>query len=245
MAIESLDLNKNYSIKLSDIYGGMKYNLQVIGTTNIDAVSKNDDKYNIFSTFFEPVGLGIGSYYTAISTVTKIYIFVVIDSLEPFELSTDKMFIPETLINFNKSQEYIKVYNMSYNIYPIIKRINTDDELEKYIEETRQKIASKLQTFIDFSLNDLNIEAGYDSVYIPKETMDAIENDREIMFGKYMDRERLNIRTTQERDFSFSSKMRELDLEIIKSHNLQDDYRAKIARLQQLIQQYEEWVSSN
>ena len=45
------ELNKNYEIYLSKIYGNSRFNVQIIGTTNIDAVSKNKEDFNIFNYF--------------------------------------------------------------------------------------------------------------------------------------------------------------------------------------------------
>ena len=39
--ITSVQLNRNYAIYLSDLYGSEKYNVQVVGTTTIDSLAKN------------------------------------------------------------------------------------------------------------------------------------------------------------------------------------------------------------
>ena len=138
--ISSVQLNRNYAIYLSDLYGGTKNNVQVVGITSIDSLAKNNPDYNVYQTYFEPYGLGLSTYYTAIQTETVIYICVPITSLEPFNLDIDnKIYIPESIINLDKSSEYVKAYNINLNIYPIIKNFDTDDERDKYIEGIKEK----------------------------------------------------------------------------------------------------------
>ena len=45
--ISSVQLNRNYAIYLSDLYGGTKNNVQVVGITSIDSLAKNNPDYNI------------------------------------------------------------------------------------------------------------------------------------------------------------------------------------------------------
>ena len=72
--IEKLEYGKSYAIYLNSLYGGYKSNVRIIGKTNIDnVVSNNDDDYNIYKTYFEPVGLGLNSYYSAIKPETTIF----------------------------------------------------------------------------------------------------------------------------------------------------------------------------
>ena len=97
--IEKLEYGKSYAIYLNSLYGGYKSNVRIIGKTNIDnVVSNNDDDYNIYKTYFEPVGLGLNSYYSAIKPETTIYIGLVVDSLEPYSYTEEKVFIPKSLI---------------------------------------------------------------------------------------------------------------------------------------------------
>ena len=57
--IKEVEIGKNYALYLLNLYGGTKYNVTVIGKTNIDNVSLNEDKYNVYETFFQPIGLGL------------------------------------------------------------------------------------------------------------------------------------------------------------------------------------------
>ena len=94
---KGLEYSKTYSIKLLDIFGGYKSNIRIIGKTNIDNVVNNtDDEYNIFKTYFEPIGLGLTSYYVNITNKTVIYIGLVVNSLEPYSYTEEKVFLPES-----------------------------------------------------------------------------------------------------------------------------------------------------
>jgi hypothetical protein len=106
--IKNIDLGKNYALYLLPLYGGIKNNVTVIGKTNIDNVAMNEDEYNIYETYFQPLGLGLTSYYTAIQQDTEIYICKPITSLEPFTIGDEKIFIPKSLIDMSESVEYVE-----------------------------------------------------------------------------------------------------------------------------------------
>ena len=138
--INSVEIGKNYAIRLLEFYGGTKQNVNVIGITNIDNVSLNQDDYNIYQTYFAPIGLGMTSYYTAIHEDTKIYICKVISSLEPYELEDDKIFIPESLIDMNTSDELIKSLTFTFSISPVIRRFQSEEETGEFTREIEEKI---------------------------------------------------------------------------------------------------------
>ena len=181
--ISSVQLNRNYAIYLSDLYGGTKNNVQVVGITSIDSLAKNNPDYNIYQTYFEPYGLGLSTYYTAIQTETVIYICVPITSLEPFNLDIDnKIYIPESIINLDKSSEYVKAYNINLNIYPIIKNFDTDDERDKYIEGIKEKVKNRLTALIDFNSLGLEIDSSYAPIYLTTEDITEINKERSDMY---------------------------------------------------------------
>ena len=55
--------------------------------------------------------------------------------------------------------------------------------------EIKTKIKNKLNELIDFVLIDKEVDITYDSVYVPKESIDTIEKERTRMFTDYLNRE--------------------------------------------------------
>ena len=218
--INSVEMGKKYALYLLQLYGGTKNNVLVIGKTTIDNVVRNKDNYNIYQTYFEPIGLGLTSYYTAIQENTDIYICNPINSLEPLEVSDDKLFIPSTLIDMSKSSEYVEVFNLNFNIYPIMKRFKSVDERDAYLTEIKNKIKGKLKELIDFSALDSEIETSYDTVYLTKEEIEFIENKVNAQ-KEYRDRIIREYRSREtEKEFQYNKALADMN-------RARDDYLTK------------------
>ena len=217
--IETLEYGKSYAIYLTSLYGGYKSNVRIIGKTNIDnVVSNNDDDYNIYKTYFEPVGLGLTSYYSAIKPETTIYIGLVVDSLEPYSYTEEKVFIPESLIDFDKSEEYIRVSKISFNIFPIVRKFSTEMDRDEFIAKTKSELLNRIKSLIEFSNLDTEVESDYSDLYITKEDYDVLDTARESVYKAY-----------QKRMFEFDNSAR------IKEAN----YNAKLTELDSKIKEYE------
>lgn len=245
MALTSIDVNHNYELYLNPIYGGTKYNVQVIGVTYIDSVTKNEEDYNIYNTYFSPIGLGITSYYTAIHNDTKIYICNAITALSPLTISTDKLFIPESLINMSDSQEYDKAYAFTFKIYPLIKQIDTDEELTTYTEEIKTKVQNRLKSLVDFSILDTSLDVSYEAIYVEEDTLVSIENDRKTKYNEYIARVNTNNRAEEVKNIEYTKKMNELTAEIANYKTMEDEVTVLKAKLQADIDVYEAWYKEH
>lgn len=244
--IESVEMNKNYALYLSEMYGGTKNNVQVIGTTVIDSLNKNDEEYNIYQTYFEPYGYGVSTYYTAIHSDTTIYICAPITSLEPFELDTDsKIYIPESIIDLDKSSEYTKCINLSFNIYPIIKHFDTDEERDNYIEDIKEKIKNRLVSLIDFNVLGLEVDSSYAQVYLTKEEAQNIDNQRSEYYNKYLERQNSYKKAQEASANAINKTIKEYNEAKINYEQLAEINTTKIGQLQSLIDQYENLVKSH
>ena len=213
--IEKLEYGKSYAIYLNSLYGGYKSNVRIIGKTNIDnVVSNNDDDYNIYKTYFEPVGLGLNSYYSAIKPKTTIYIGLVVDSLEPCSYTEEKVFIPKSLIDFNKSEEYIKVSKISFNIYPIVRKFSTEIDRDEYIAKTKSELLNRIKSLIEFSNLDTEVESDYSDLYITKEEYDVLDAARESVYKTFRKRMIEIDNAARIKEANYNTKLAELDSKI-------------------------------
>ncbi len=213
--IEKLEYGKSYAVYLNSLYGGYKSNVRIIGKTNIDnVVSNNDDDYNIFKVYFEPVGLGLNSYYSVIKPETTIYIGVVIDSLEPYSYTEEKIFIPESLIDFYKSEEYIKVSKISFNIYPIVRKFSTEIDRDNFIAKTKSELLNRIKSLIEFSNLDTEVESDYSDLYITKEEYDIIDTSRESAYKSFRKRMIDMDNASRVKEANYNTKLAELDSKI-------------------------------
>lgn len=244
--IESVEMNKNYAIYLSEMYGGIKNNVQVIGTTVIDSLNKNDEDYNIYQTYFEPYGYGVSTYYTAIHSDTVIYICAPIKSLEPFELDTDsKIYIPESIIDMDKSSEYVKCHNITFTIYPIIKHFDDDSDRDKYLEEMSTKIKNRLTSLIDFNTLGIEADTSYTAVYMTTEEAESIEKERSDAYNKYLERQNQYKKAQEDSANSVNNSINAYNKAKLEYEQMRDMEQSKMIQLQDLIQQYENLVKSH
>jgi hypothetical protein len=237
--INSISFSKIYGIKILDLYGGEVHNCIVIGTTNIDNVSNNEDDYNIYETFFQPVGLGLTSYYTAIKNDTVIYICKKVESLEPLTISDEKIFIPTTLIDYDNSIEYVECTNFNFNIYPVIRRFVSENERESYIKEIREKMTKTLKRLIDFSVLDNEIDIAYSPIYLSTEDIDAIENKRTKAFDDYKRTISSKQQFDREREKAYNTSISNYNSSRIDYEKKIKEYNTKLERLEFLINEYE------
>lgn len=234
--IKKLEYGKSYAIYLTNLYGGYKTNLRIIGKTNIDnVVSNTDDDYNIFKTYFEPVGLGLTSYYSTIKPDTTIYIGLIVDSLEPYSYTEEKIFIPESLIDFNKSEEYIKVSKVSYNIYPIVHEFSTETDRDAFITRTRNELIKRISGLIEFSNLDMEVDTDYEDLYITKEEYEAIDNNREIAYKAFNKRIATNERLFKEKEAIYNSKLTELSKKVEEYERARQEMENTKNRYQSMI----------
>lgn len=231
--LNNIEVGKKYALYLLPLYGGTKTNALIIGKTNIDNVIRNQDDYNIYQTYFEPLGLGLTSYYTAIQENTDIYICNPIDSLEPLTVSEDKIFIPSTLIDMDKSSEYTEAYNLNFHIYPIVKRFTSVDERDKYLEDIKNKIKGKLKELVDFSALESEIETSYDTIYLTKEDIEFIESkvstqkeNRDRIIREYRKRE-------TEKEYQYNKTLADMTKardEYLEKQRVVDDLKINLER---------------
>lgn len=245
--ISSIELGKNYAIRLSQIYGYIKHNVSIIGVTNIDNVAKNKDAYNIYETFFKPVGLGITTYYTAIQDTTPIYICVPIKSLTPLDVDiNEKIFIPKTLIDLSESFEYVEAMNISIEIYPLVKKmIDNEDERNEYLEEITDKVKTRLKSLIDFNNMDVEINPTYESIYLEKEALEKIEAERNEEYVNYLRR----LKTARDLDERKEHQFNERYSDLLVSQRAYEEAKRKTederVRLTQTIDRYNDLIAGN
>jgi len=209
--ITSIEIGKNYSVKLLEIYGGTTYNLTIIGSTDIDNVAKNDQSYNIFDTYFSPIGLGLTSYYAAINSSTKIYICGSITSLEPFEVDTDtKVFVPESLIDFDSTEEFVKSLDYTFTISSLKRRYTTSLDKTEFDKDIKEKIIKRLDGLIDISTQEINLNVASKETYLKKSDIDTIETNRKEQYELFLQNRRNLMNLDKVRETTFNETISEM-----------------------------------
>ena len=241
--LSSIEYSKPYKLQLLNLYGSTVYKCFVIGETNINNVANNQDDYNIYDTFFAPFGYGLGSYYSAILPTTKIYICNIIESFDPLTVNRDeKIFIPSSLIDMDNSYEFVECSNITFTIYPVIKKFTSVDEQNAYIADLTKKMKKKLGELIDFSILTNEIEEYVTPMYLTKEEIDDIEKRRSEMYNSNLQIQQNSIRYRNEQEATYNRALYDLK-------SSRENYDAKTReltdtknRLEMTIKEYEHLI---
>lgn len=238
--ITNIDYSKPYKLKLLPLYGATEYNCFIIGETNIDNVANNDDKYNMYETFFAPLGYGLGSYYAAINNTTKICICNEITGFTPLEIDRKKkIFIPETLIDKDNSHEYVECGNISFTIYPIIKLFDSIENQEKFLEELKIKMKKKLSELIEFSILTNEIDSYVEPLYVTREEIDDIEKRRSEMYKNHLDTQASLLRFNENKEKQYNELMVRLKNKISDYEKKSKELDETKINMQRVIKEYE------
>lgn len=241
--ITSIEYSKPYELRLLPLYGGTTIKCFIIGETNIDNVTNNQDEYNIYNTYFAPYGYGLGSYYTAITSQTKIYICSEISSFEPLTVEKEKkIFIPATLIDMDNSHEYVECTNINFTIFPMIKHFSSENNQSEYLETITEKMKKKLGELIDFSILTTEIQNTTSPIYLTKEEIDDIENRRAKMFNDNISRQKSVIEFNNEKNRQFEIKNSELRQKIEEYTKKENELKLTKIKLEDTIREYEQLI---
>ena len=154
----------------------------------------------------------------------------------------NKIYIPESIINLDKSSEYVKAYNINLNIYPIIKNFDTDDERDKYIEEIKEKVKNRLIALIDFNSLGLEIDSSYAPIYLTTEDVTDINKERSDMYQEYLNRINKYNKAQEESANSINKSIKEANEARVAYEEAKANEEAKVAELQRLIKIYEDYI---
>ena len=129
-------------------------------------------------------------------------------------MTEEKVFIPESLIDFDKSEEYIKVSKISFNIYPIVRKFSTEIDRDEFIAKTKSELLNRIKGLIEFSNLDTEVESDYSDLYITKEEYNILDTTRESVYKSFQQRLIEMDNAARIKEANYNSKLAELDSKI-------------------------------
>ena len=129
-------------------------------------------------------------------------------------MAEEKVFIPKSLIDFNKSEEYIKVSKISFNIYPIVRKFSTEIDRDEYIAKTKSELLNRIKSLIEFSNLDTEVESDYSDLYITKEEYHVLDAARESVYKTFRKRMIEIDNAARIKEANYNTKLAELDSKI-------------------------------
>jgi hypothetical protein len=183
----ALSVNGLYHVELQNRWG-KNYDIRVVGTASPLALKDIDSSVDLKKEFFDDYDIGISSYLLLLPSDTTIYIGRPIISYDPFEVSNndnERVFIPESLINYVATYSYVLAKKYVFEITTGIKRYKNILEEDKYFKEIKPKVVSKLKTLEDFVADNVFAEVKDVDVLVTHKYLDNLDKERTALINKY------------------------------------------------------------
>jgi hypothetical protein len=176
-----------YHVELQSKWG-KNYNVKVEGTTIPEGVQKLSTKTDLKKEFFDDYGLSISNYLLLMPANATVYFCRPIISFDPFEIDTqdsNRVFIPETLIDFVKTYVYVLAKRYVFEVSSGIKRYKNILAEDQYFKDTRVKISNKLKTIDDFITDNISTEIKGIDILTTNTILDEIDREKKKVLDQY------------------------------------------------------------
>ena len=151
---------------------------KIVGYVSTDMVAVATSGYDLFKEWFDKYGYSEDKYKAYIDNDTLIYSAVAIDSTDPL-LEGQSVYLPSTLIAFDKSYEMVKGYKIKYNLTSS-PRIFKTEKARNDFKTTSKKIAiDGLKSTDEFMTDDITVEVDESMVLTTQSEIDKRESLRE------------------------------------------------------------------
>jgi hypothetical protein len=182
-----LSINGLYHIELQSKWG-KSYDVKIEGTGSQASIQKLNPSANIKKEFFDDYAMSISTYLMLLPNNAVIYIGKPIIAFDPYKISeedTEKVFIPESLIDFSKTYNYITAKRYVFEIESGIKRYKNILEEDRYFKDIRGKISKKIKTIDDFVIDDISTDVKAIDILTTENYLDSLEKDRQKTLDQY------------------------------------------------------------
>jgi hypothetical protein len=179
----ALKINENYHVELQARWG-KSYEVKIDGMISPSSVEELSPTTDLKKEFFDDYGIGISTYLLLLSNSTKVYICREIVSFDPYETNdndTQRIFIPESLIDNVKTYEYVLAKRYVFEVNTGIKRYKNILVEDQFFKDIRSKISEKVRSINDFIADNVSTDAIGVDVLVTGDYLDKIEALRKEM----------------------------------------------------------------
>jgi hypothetical protein len=212
-------VNELYHIELQPRWG-KTYDIQIIGTISPDSLKEANTTVDIKKEFFDDYGIGISTYLLLITENTPIYMGRPIISYDPYEIDSSnvkQVYIPESLINFVRTYNYVLAKRYTFEVSAGVKRYKNILVEDQYYKDMRVKIAKALRTIEDLVADNLSTDITATEVLTTSKYLDTLDKDRKELVDKY---KALSI----QKQNNYEDEQRALYEQIIKTKTAETKY---------------------
>ena len=174
-----LKVQSYYHIKLANPWLDKEYNVRITGIANINTLTELDPTANIKKEFFNNYNIPISKYLLLITNSTLIYVCQSIKEYDPVVIDEDnKVFIPETLIDYSETFEYIEAKRYDFDVSTGVKSFNSILDENDFLESATELIRKSVNNIDHFVADSLSVRVHTTDVLTTQDKLDDIETER-------------------------------------------------------------------
>jgi hypothetical protein len=182
-----LNIGENYHIELQPRWG-KSYDVKIDGMASPSAIEEISPATDLKKDFFDDYGIPISTYLLLLNKSTTVYICVPVTSFDPYTISeneSEKIFIPETLIDQVRTYQYILAKRYNFLVYTGIKRYKNVLVEDQFFNDIKSKIIKRLKTIEDFVADNITAEATGVDVIVTNDYLNDMDTLRQSLVDSY------------------------------------------------------------
>ena len=179
--ITSLAVQSHYHVEFYSPWSADKsYDVQIVGMVNTTTIAELDSSYDLKKEYFTAYNLGVATFLRYINASTRIYVVRPIKSYDPTEVDDEtSYFIPESLVDFTKSYQYLEAKRYTFTVETGIKKFSDVIVEDEFYTEARTKISKAVGALGLFIADKVSTDVGYTDVLTTQTVLDTLDTTRE------------------------------------------------------------------
>lgn len=242
MTQTDVKIDEFYYFEFLDEWGNLNGSYKITGYASPDVIASIDESKSLYKLYFEQYGFDNEMYNKYIDKSTLVFIATKLVSTDPIEtsISDDEIlvYIPSSLVKYNKSYSYIKGYRTRYNFSSNPRIHDNLMKLNKFEKESKATIKDALRQTPEFVIDNLSILSDSIEVLMTQSEYDKYISEKK---KKYTDLQTSDI----QRKSNIESAERRLYESTIDMENSKSKYEKRYSDLTASIDESNKIVLSN
>jgi len=159
MTQTDVKIDEFYYFEFFDEWGNLNGSYKITGYASPDVITSIDESKSLYKLYFEKYGFDNDMYNKYIDKSTLVFIATKLISTDPIETSIADdeimVYIPSTLLKYNKSYSYIKGYRTNYNFVSNPRIHDSLMKLNDFEKESKLIIKEALRQTSEFVIDNL------------------------------------------------------------------------------------------
>ena len=156
--------------------------IQISGITKKASTEIYGD-YDIRGTFFKDDG--ILTFLQMYTDDTDVFICHNIKTIDPIEVDIkENILIPESLIDYNKTEEWVTIDKYSFNLTGITRHFDLITDKINYINKAAILIPDKIKETDEFISDIISVEQSDSEILISSSDLQKLEDERDFLLRK-------------------------------------------------------------